>query len=433
MDKELSKIYSLFVNSKGVCIDTRKITEDEIFVALKGENFDGNKFVKQALEKGAKLAIVSNSDIKGDNVIYVEDTLKFLQDLASFHIRQLDIPVIAITGTNGKTTTKELIGKVLSSEFNVFYTKGNFNNHIGVPLSILQITTDHEIAVIEMGASKPGDIKELCKIADPKYGLITNIGKAHWEFFGTQENLIATKQELFDYLNSNNGTIFYNCRLSNFIDKEIFNCKNLSYGVDRLDCNYNASGFTHDTMFCGVEVNDTKIYSNLSGIYNAENILAAVVVGLNFGISLLNIKYEIESYYPKNNRSQYIKTNNNKIIIDAYNANPSSMEQSVSFFLQIPSEYHKVLILGDMLELGKESKKEHKRILDIIVRKHSGQTFLVGSNFYKFKNMFTKHNLLFFISTDEVISFLKRNPLHNKFILLKGSRGIKLETLLEYL
>ena len=429
----LDKIYKNFINSTGVTTDTRQIKVGNIFFALKGEKFDGNKFAEEAVKKGAILAVVDNCEYKlnDKNYICVENSLIALQELAKLHLKKLNTKVFAITGTNGKTTTKELIKNVLSAKFNVFATEGNFNNHIGLPLTVLKLKKEHDIAVLEMGASKPGDIKELCEIADPQYGLITNIGKAHLEFFGSQENLVKTKSELYDHVCAKNGTIFFNCNNSKYIKIKKYNCKKIEYGLNNKNCKYHATPITVNGIFAGIKINGTQIKSNLVGNYNAENLLAAYTAGSFFGISLEAIKRKIEEYIPQNKRSQFIDNGEVKIILDAYNANPTSMNKSLEAFLNYPGEYEKIAILGDMLELGKESEKEHKNILDKFSKIGCLKIIAVGRHFYKLKNQYK--NVSFYPTTEDLITGLKNNKLKNAFVLLKGSRGIKLEDLLPYL
>ncbi len=430
---KIEKLYGYFIKSSGVTTDSRQTGKGKIFFALKGEKFDGNRFAEDAVKKGAAVAVIDNCNYKKDDIHYfcVEDTLQALQVLAAYHISRLNTKIFAITGTNGKTTTKELVKTVLSAKFNVFGTEGNFNNHIGLPLTVLKLKNEHEIAVLEMGASKPGDIKELCEIANPAYGLITNIGKAHLEFFGSQENLIKTKMELYDYINLQNGTIFYNCTNNGVINIEKYKCNKITYGLDNNNCTYSAKPIIHSDFFAGIDTGSTIIKSNLAGYFNAENILSAYAVGKFFGISDELIKEKIETYTPENKRSQLIKKDSNLVLLDAYNANPTSMSKSLESFISYPTSLPKIAILGDMLELGKESYKEHLEILKTYSQAENLKIIAVGNHFLELKHRFPC--VQFFKSTNELKSYLSNNKIENSFILLKGSRGMALENILSLL
>ncbi|MDR2836103.1 MAG: UDP-N-acetylmuramoyl-tripeptide--D-alanyl-D-alanine ligase [Bacteroidales bacterium] len=427
----LNKIYEIYKNNKEISIDTRKIKDNTIFWALKGENFDGNDFVKEAMQKGCVAAVTSNRNLENEekNIFYFEDTLKSLQEFANFHRNNLKIPIIAITGTNGKTTTKELISEVLSQKYKITHTLENLNNHIGVPLTILSIKDDSEIGIIEMGANHLGEIKTLCEIAQPTHGLITNIGRAHLEGFGSFEGIIKTKTELYDFLKKNHGIIFNNA--DNAILQNILNgYESVTYGKQNAFC----TGKCFDNDF-NVSVkwncNDKTGYvnSNLIGNYNFENILAAITVGLFFEVSPTQIDNAISNYTPNNNRSQLSKTENNTLIEDFYNANPSSMSLAIENIIKINNP-GKCLILGDMLELGKESTTEHKKILNSISKENFDKVFVVGENFYKLKN---NYKFYFFEKTENLETELSNNLVKNKLILIKGSRGIHLEKIVKYL
>ena len=425
-------LYQIFLEFPIVSTDTRKIKKDCLFFALKGENFNGNKFAEEAINKGAAYAIIDNPELKkNDQFIYVDDVLKTLQQLARIHRNHFNIPLLGITGTNGKTTTKELAAAILSTNYNVLATKGNLNNHIGVPLMLLQITDETEIAIIEMGASKRGDIEELCNIANPTLGLITNIGTAHIEGFGSAENLLLTKKELFDAVIQNKGTIFYSCEQNNF---ENINYKNtITYGSSK---NCTVSGtISQNDFFLQMDINynDTNITvkTNLVGNYNFENVLAAFSIGLFFNIQPQEATNAISNYYPENNRSQFLETPNNQIIADAYNANPSSMIAAISNFASLSTTKQKVLILGDMLELGKVSKTEHQNLINIIEQYDFESIFLVGKSFFETET--EKSHFQKFKTATELKTYLTSNPLENKLILLKGSRGIALEKIIEIL
>ncbi len=428
----IQDLYQIFLEFPVVSTDTRKITKDCLFFALKGKNFDGNQFAADAITKGAAFAIVDNCKLeKNNHFICVDDVLETLQQLATIHRNHFNIPVIGITGTNGKTTTKELTAALLSTTYNVLATKGNLNNHIGVPLMLLQITDETEIAIIEMGASKRGDIQELCKIANPNLGLITNIGTAHIEGFGSTENLLLTKKELFDAVMANNGTIFYCCDKNFF---EAINFKNtITYGSSK-DC-FIQGKILGNNFFLQMEVNYNEvtypIETRLVGNYNFENVLAAFSIGHFFGIQPEKTINAIAEYTPENNRSQLLETENNKIIADAYNANPSSMTAAISNLTNTASEQPKVLILGDMLELGKISDFEHQKLVNELKSLKFEAYYLVGPSFYTVKTNDSRFHQ--FNTTSELKSFLTANPLKNKLILLKGSRGIALEKIIEVL
>jgi UDP-N-acetylmuramoyl-tripeptide--D-alanyl-D-alanine ligase len=425
----IEEIYSLYLKHPVVCTDTRNIKQDSIFFALKGANFNANTFAKEALGKGAKYSVIDEEAHYADGCILVEDVLKTLQQLANYHRRQSKIPFIGITGSNGKTTTKELTAAVLSKKYKTLFTQGNLNNHIGVPLTLLTLRKEHEIAIIEMGANHQGEIAELCKIAEPDYGIITNIGKAHLEGFGGPEGVIKAKSELYHHIKAKGGKLFVNA------DDELL--MKLSHGIQRVtygtkkgaNCEgiYDKESFLAKGIFIddGIEV---EIQSQLAGRYNFYNILAAACVGFYFGLKLSEIKSAIEGYVPSNNRSQIVKKESNTIWVDAYNANPSSMKTAIENFAELP-EKNKVLILGDMFELGADSAKEHQALADMIESKNTWDgVYLVGTEFAK-----TTSSAKRFKSMDEFIEWVHNNPLKIKIILLKGSRGMAMERVLEKL
>ena len=424
----VEQVYNAFLGcDQKVTTDTRNIAKNDLFFALKGPNFNGNKFAEKALELGAKYAVIDEKEyfIEGKTFL-VENVLETLQNLARHHREKINIPVVAITGTNGKTTTKELLGAVLTSQYNILITKGNLNNHIGVPLTLLQLNKEHEIAVIEMGASKIGDIKELVEIALPNYGIITNIGKAHLEGFGDMETIKKTKFELYDFIIKNKGGVVLNNEdelLKSYIPKEI---EKFTYGFSKADVTGKVVKQTPTLeMELNIEENAPKMLkTNLLGAYNQNNILAAACVGKIFKVSKENIEQSIAHYSPTNNRSQLIKTSKNTVIADCYNANPTSTMESLISFNQIESS-QKLVILGDMLELGASSEVEHQAIVDYLESK-SLKAILVGKCYQKTKSGFTT-----FKDTLELIPFLKQSDLENSLVLLKGSRGIKLEMLLK--
>jgi UDP-N-acetylmuramoyl-tripeptide--D-alanyl-D-alanine ligase len=424
-------LYQLFTEFPRISNDTRNILPNSIYFALKGDRFDGNTFASQALEKGAKYAIIDNSEFYIDErTIIVKDSLKTLQLLANYHRHNLNLPIIAITGSNGKTTTKELVRSVLSKRYNVWATHGNLNNHIGVPLTILSMTSETQIGVVEMGANHPFEIENLCKIAEPNFGIITNIGKAHLEGFGGFEGVIKTKKELYDFLTANNGTVFYNSDnhlLSGLIQK--WN-KKVSYGP-KTGTNCNGRILSSDPylevefnlMANKPEIDKIKVRTNLVGEYNFENILAAATLGQYFQIPSQDIKKALEEYIPTNNRSQLIKTSKNQLLLDLYNANPSSTEAAIINFSKIKSP-NKIVILGDMLELGSEAEIEHLKVMKLLVSYPDLKVILVGRCY---KSLATPFGFSSFIDSEELLQWLKNNPVADSFILIKGSRGIQLE------
>ena len=418
----MEKLFNLFYECSGICTDTRKIEENSLFIALKGSNFNGNLFAEQAIKEGAKFAIVDELAFSNNkNIFYTPDSLKFLQLLSNFHRKKFEIPVIGITGSNGKTTSKELINCVLSTKFNTLCTIGNLNNHIGVPLTLLRLNKNHEIAIIEMGANKPGDIQELVDIAEPNYGVITNIGKAHLEGFKTLEGVINTKSELFNFVKNHQGKIIYNSDDQIISDQLIDYDLKASYG--KIKSSFVRGELLELNPFVKFrwqmqEYNSDAIQTNLVGSYNFYNFLAAISFGVEFQISPDLINKAISSYIPTNNRSQVIKTQNNTLVMDCYNANPSSMQSALESFIS-NTQKNKLAILGDMLELGSESFIEHAKILEMC----SDQKL----NFITVGLNFQKVNPNGFESISDLENYLIKNPLKEKSILLKGSRGIALE------
>ncbi|MEO5571448.1 MAG: UDP-N-acetylmuramoyl-tripeptide--D-alanyl-D-alanine ligase [Bacteroidia bacterium] len=439
MESVIENIYSKFISAdQTVCTDTRKISAGCLFFALRGENFNGNDFAIDSIKKGAGYAIVDDENFKPDErLIVVHDVLKTLQQLATFHRRQLKTKMIALTGSNGKTTTKELINAVLSQKFNTHATQGNLNNHIGVPLTLLSLKSSHEIAVIEMGANHQKEIELLSKIAEPDFGLITNIGKAHLEGFGGIEGVKKGKGELYDYLKKTNGKIFLHA------DDAILNklCGDyasiITYGSSK---NFDFTGTIEESKpFLQInwysKNNSEKeiVSSNLTGNYNFENILAAVCIGKYFGVEKEGIKKGIENYVPSNQRSQVVKKNSNTFILDYYNANPSSMEAALLNFEKNYSE-KKIAILGDMLELGDESEREHLNIIELLKKLNVEEIILVGKNFNQFSNKLNPRkgsNLHFLNNSDEANTFIQKQNFLNASILIKGSRGLKMEKIME--
>lgn len=431
----IDSIYSKFLISKGISTDTRDNLEDKMFFALKGANFDANLFALDALEKGALFAVVDDKSLAGkdDRLILVDNVLLTLQELAAYHRKKINIPVIAITGTNGKTTTKELIASVLSTKYNVLYTEGNLNNHIGVPLTLLRLNKEHQLAIIEMGASKKGDIKELVDIARPNYGIITNIGIAHLEGFGNFDGVVATKGELYDYIRENNAILFVNksdellCKLANGIEQATYSLdkdSNIQGGIIRKDSPLLSFYYTEKNKNERIEVD-----TNLLGAYNINNLLAAVLIGRFFSVENEDIKEALSNYKPNNSRSQLIVKENLQIIADTYNANPSSMKAALTNFLSIKSELDKLMILGDMNELGEDSETEHLAIYDYYqkeLKKNNIDLILCGKIWHKL--LADKEQS--FENVDSLISHLDKNPLSGKLVLVKGSNGVGLSKLI---
>lgn len=399
-----------------------------MFFALTGEHFNGNLFAQQALDAGAAFCVVDQEVETNapEKIIRVNDTLEALQQLANYHRNQFDIPVIGLTGSNGKTTTKELIHAVLSQKFNTIATIGNLNNHIGVPLTLLRINKDTEVAIVEMGANHQKEIELLCEIANPDYGYITNFGKAHLEGFGGVEGVIKGKSELYAYLLQNHKTAFIN--LNDPIQKEKSqNLKHLSFGADA------AADVVIEQVeadpFVRVGFHNLIVQSQLIGIYNSNNMAAAITMGIHFGVADADIKKGLENYIPQNNRSQIINRGSNKIIKDAYNANPSSMEVALNNIKQL-EDAHKIAVLGDMFELGTDSAAEHKNIIELALSSQLEGVYFVGSHFFEHAAAY-EERAHFFNSIEDLKTGLQLDGLENKTILIKGSRGMALERLLE--
>ena len=429
---KISDLYDIYKKFPVISIDTRNIEKDSIFFALKGENFNANTFAEKAIQNGASYAVIDEKEyLKDERYILVNNVLSSLQQLAAYHRKQLKIPFIGITGTNGKTTTKELVYSVLSAKYKTLATKGNLNNHIGVPLTILSVTDEYEMAVIEMGANHIGEIGELCEISKPDFGIITNIGKAHLEGFGGIDGVIKTKNDLYLAVNQNNGKLFVNSD-NKLLMSLSENFERVCYGTS--DTDYCKAKLLNNSALLNLEYWKNNLYvseiqTNLVGDYNFENVLAAITVGLNFNVDALQIKAALENYIPGNNRSQIIKKNNNTIILDAYNANPSSMEASIKNFAKIDAE-NKVLIIGDMLELGEYTISEHQYIINLVDNLNFKDIILVGNVFCEVcKNPDYKC----FKNSLEAKGWLAKNPFYNSTILIKGSRGIKMEEVLDVL
>lgn len=426
----IEEIYKLFLANPVISTDSRAIEKGCLFFALKGDNFDGNKYANNAISKGAAYAVIDEEEFSGEKTILVNNVLKALQQLAAYHRKQLKIPILGITGTNGKTTTKELISAVLAKKYKVSSTKGNFNNHIGVPLTLLSMTTKTEFGIVEMGANHPGEIAELCKIADPDFGIITNIGQAHLEGFGSFEGVKKTKGEMYAYLHKKDSIIFYNSDNPILEDLGSSLKQRISYGESNATFTGNP---VQSPPFIHLKVNFAKgvlyLNSNLIGDFNFENILAAACIANYFEVDPLKIQEAIKNYHPTNNRSQLIVKGAIKIIMDAYNANPTSMSASIKSFLNNASSDN-YLILGDMLELGEYSSDEHLKIIKMIPAQLQKNTFLVGNEFCKAGK---STGIKTFQNVAELYSFLELSPIKNGNALIKGSRGILLEKILEIL
>lgn len=426
---DIENLHRLFLECSSVSTDTRKIEKDCMFFALKGANFDANEFANEALKKGAKYVVIDNSAYNTDGrTILVDDVLTALQKLSTFHRDYLGLPILALTGSNGKTTTKELINVVLSKKFKTKATKGNLNNHIGVPLTLLSFDKETKFGIVEMGANHQKEIEFLCTIAKPDFGYITNFGKAHLEGFGGVEGVIKGKSEMFVYLQNYDKTVFVNfdddiqVQKTNSIKRFIFSQKNRDAEVFIQSVSANP--------FVEIKFSDIQINSHLIGLYNANNINAAIAIGRYFGVDDFQIKDAIESYIPENNRSQIIKKGNNEIILDAYNANPSSMAVAIDNFLNLKSE-NKVLIIGDMFELGESSYTEHGKIVSMLEDFTDVNCYFVGKDFFSNKKDFSHFH--FFESFESLSEKLAREDFSGAIILIKGSRGMALERVLEFI
>lgn len=428
----MESLFDLFYQSSGICTDTRNIQPNSLFIGLKGANFDGNDFVVQAIDHGALFSITSREELaNGKTIFYVPDTLLFVQELGRFHRRKFNIPVIGITGSNGKTTTKELVNAVLSKKFNTLCTTGNLNNHLGVPFTLLEMNEAHEIAIIEMGANKRGDIKELVEIAEPTCGLITGIGAAHIEGFGSLEGVILTKSELYDFLKIQQGLIFYNSsdeilkkQLGNFFNSFTYGANDSAQVQGRLDKMTPYLNFSWKRKEGDFHVVSAKMV----GAYNLINFLTAAAIGVHFGVSDELISEALETYTPSNNRSQVTETGRNTLIMDAYNANITSMKAALESFDGVEHP-NKAVILGDMRELGALSAEAHQEIVDWLSAK-SFKKFLVGEEFSK---THFNQSFLHFPNAMALVTHLQSNTLEGHFILVKGSRGITLEQVLQAL
>lgn len=422
----IEKLHSLFLKCNHACTDTRNIQANDMFFALKGPNFNGNSYATQALQKGASYAVIDEKDHlipNNPHIILVEDSLKTLQELATYHRQKLGFKIISLTGSNGKTTTKELISRVLSQKYNTIATKGNLNNHIGVPLTILSMNNETEIGVVEMGANHLKEIEFLCKIAQPDYGYITNFGKAHLEGFGSIEGVIEGKSELYQYLIKNDKMVFVNA--DDEIQVKILKKYNKKFCFGTNTTANQKVELLNTHPFVSVKTDSTEIETQLVGAYNFHNVAAAISIGKYFDVSIEKIKYAIRNYVPDNNRSQIIKKGNKEIILDAYNANPSSMKAALDNFSLI-SEKSKAIILGDMFEVGTTAALEHQDIVNYALKKEFEEIFLIGENFNKVE----ANNIKKFKRYEDFENYLSTTVLKEKCILIKGSRGMALERIL---
>lgn len=421
----IEEIYKFFIECSGVCTDTRKLKANQLFFALKGGNFNGNAYAKQALEKGALYAVIDEEEFAVDGrTILVDDVLSSLQELAKYHRLQLKTPILAVTGSNGKTTTKELLHRVLSSRYNCYATKGNLNNHIGIPLSLLDLTADHDIAVIEMGANHQGEIAAYCEYTQPDYGLITNVGKAHLEGFGGIDGVIKGKTELYRFLAEKDGLVFYNADDEVLSEQSKVANKRFSYGKsDKASFRYQVKG---GNEFVTIQIEDVLVQSQLIGSYNAINLAAAAAVGHYFDVPIASIKYTLEEYQSNNNRSQLLAYGKSQVILDAYNANPTSMKVALDDFFQ-QSAKKKGVLLGDMYEVGSTSKEEHGLLVEYLAKADLDFYVLVGEQFYKQND----GRGLFFRTTELARQWFQLRHFEDYLILIKGSRAMHMEDLLK--
>jgi len=426
---DIQAIHDKFLTCSGISTDTRKIQPRSMFVAIRGDRFDANTFASEALQKGASFVVIDNDEYYLDErTILVRDSLEALQQLANFHRNYLKLPIVALTGSNGKTTTKELIHAVLSQKFNAKATVGNLNNHIGVPLTLLSFTKETEIGIVEMGANHQKEIEFLCRIAEPNYGYITNFGKAHLEGFGGTQGVIKGKSELYDYLASHNRMAFINLNDPIQVDKSR-NLPHFAFGVKEPRAALNIDQISADP-FVEVSFEGMTINSKLIGLYNANNINAAIAIGKYFEIGNAQIKAAIEGYIPENNRSQILHKGGNEIILDAYNANPSSMAVAIENFLQL-GKPNKLAILGDMFELGDESAAEHKALVESVEKVADADFVFIGKDFSE--NRLEREHFTFYETFEQFANVLKHEPFSGRTMLIKGSRGMALERVLDYL
>ncbi len=427
---KLETIYSYFLESAGICTDTRNIEKGCLFVALRGDNFNGNTFTQQALDKGAFKVIIddiSQHKNTGETIL-CKNTLVLLQELATYHRQELNIPIIALTGSNGKTTTKEIINAVLSKKFKTTATQGNLNNHIGVPLTLLSMTKETQIGVVEMGANHTKEIEALCEIAQPNFGYITNFGKAHIEGFGSIQGVIEGKSELYKYITKEKGTLFFNA--DDPIQTKLLGNYTAKIGFSQEKKNFYTLKQIDTTPYVALQAAQTNITSNLIGAYNFTNISAGVLIGDFFDIPLNDIKQAIEEYLPTNNRSQLITKGNTQIILDAYNANPTSMMAALQHFNTMRGD-SKMVFLGDMFELGETAQKEHQKIVDYLTNSNIDEIYIIGSYFSKTKSQVK--NIYQFTSFEALKKDFNNIVAKDRTILIKASRGMALERILPLL
>ena len=426
---DIASIHNLFLQCDSVSIDTRKILPNSLFVAIKGDNFDANTFAAEALSKGAKFVLIDNSDYYIDvRTILVDDSLLALQQLAQFHRNYLKIPIIALTGSNGKTTTKELIHAVLSKKFNTKATVGNLNNHIGVPLTLLSFTKETEIGVVEMGANHKKEIEFLCQLATPDYGYVTNFGKAHLEGFGGVEGVIEGKSEMYAYLSLANKTTFINLEDPIQVEKAKL-LSSYTFGVNKIQADVTITS-AQANPFVTITYQGFEIITHLIGLYNANNVNAALAIGTYFKVPLESIKEALENYIPENNRSQMVVKGNSTILLDAYNANPSSMAVAIDNFVQLDKP-NKILVLGDMFELGEESLYEHQQLVHRLSDVPNVRCFFIGKAF--FDCAIDQENFQFYATFEAFAAYLTEHPFSDATLLIKGSRGMALERTLNFL
>jgi UDP-N-acetylmuramoyl-tripeptide--D-alanyl-D-alanine ligase len=429
------QLYAVFRQYPIICTDSRRITPGCLFFALRGDQFDGNRFAIQALEQGAAYAVVDDPTLTADRLLSVPDSLAALQQLAAFHRRQFDIPIIAIGGSNGKTTTKELVSAVLCSHYPCHFTRGNLNNHLGVPLTLLAMPDDTEVAVIEMGANQPGDLDQLCAIATPTHGLLTNIGKEHLEGFGSLAGVKKAEGELYRYLARNKGCVFVNATepylhaMSNRNTRKIMyqQTDKLKFNEGYIDVQLLGENPFIQAAFLSDQNERITVQTNLIGRHNFSNIMTAIALGIYFKVPALKIKAAVEGYIPANNRSQLISRGTNLIFLDAYNANPSSMKPALET-LKTFDKTHKVVILGDMLELGAGSLAEHEAILRFAARQKPDQLILVGEEFGR--TNYLRYHALHFPDAAAAKNWYQNQHFDNTITLLKGSRGVRLESII---
>ncbi|NNC94630.1 MAG: UDP-N-acetylmuramoyl-tripeptide--D-alanyl-D-alanine ligase [Chitinophagales bacterium] len=425
----IEDLYSIFTSSSGISTDSRNVSKDNLFFALKGPSFNGNKYAYDALDRGAKYAVIDEKEYETDRCILVEDVLSTLQKLSAFHRGKFSIPIIAITGSNGKTTTKELIYAILSRKYEILKTEGNFNNHIGVPITLLKLKPHHEMAIIEMGANHQGEIRSYCDWVQPNYGIITNVAKAHLEGFGSLEGVVQAKGELYDHLKGK-GLVFVPSDQKRLMEKSADQSR-ITYG--ELQSDYLRVTELEEGINVTLEYScngvDRKVSSGLYGSYNLYNIAASICIGKYFEVDDENIRSALEKFRSENNRSQFIERKGNRIVLDAYNANPSSMKAAIEQFASVKSS-HKVLILGDMFELGKYSMEEHKAIIELVRDLDLKEVTYVGEHFYPIAS---KEGVRTFKTTSELLKWLESEKIVNADILIKGSRSMKLEEAVEFL